>query len=178
MLNTNGNGNGNINRKTNSLNKKKLTNRKASRRASIKTDEQTNKTAHSATSKVNIEYHSHNWLDIRNIKDQHQLAQQYTTICQQHEQDNKWILMINPEDKSLETLYASGKINTTKILRVNAKRQTININNIATALKTGNCSAVILCNASIKEEEIHQLSAFAQKGKTQCIVLKTTTTLH
>ncbi|NQY63659.1 MAG: hypothetical protein HRT38_07960 [Alteromonadaceae bacterium] len=130
------------------------------------------------TNKVNVNCKSHNWMDIRNIKDQHQLAQQYEKICQQHGQDNKWILMINPEDKSLETLYASGKINTTKILRVNANKQTINIANIKTALKTGNCSAVILCNASIKEEEINQLTLCAQKGKTQCIVLKNTTTLH
>ena len=130
------------------------------------------------TSKVNHNHKVHHWLDIRNFKDQQQLAQQYANICQQHQQDKKWILMINPEDKSLETLYASGKISTTKILRVNAHKQSINMSNIEMALKTGNCSAVILCNASFKEEEINQLTACAQKGKTQCIVLKSMPTLH
>jgi len=118
------------------------------------------------------------WLNVNEIKSESNIANHYAKLCQKHEQKNKWILMVNPEEKPLETLSTNEKINTANILRVNGNNKPIKLINIKTALKTGNCSAVILCNTSFKEEEISQLMISAKKGKTQCILLNNQNTLH
>lgn len=121
---------------------------------------------------------STNWLDIRESSNELELIQQYADICQQHNISNKWILMINPENNSLEQLTSKYQINTSKILRVDTNKVKISINNIQTALSKGNCSAVILCNASLKQYELSQLTECAKQGKTQCIILKKNITVH
>ena len=80
--------------------------------------------------------------------------------------------MINPEDNSLNQLAAANKINTNRILKVNTNKSKVDIKNIESALAKGNCSAVILCNASLKHEEMFKLNRCAQQGKTACIVLR------
>ncbi|MCO4799781.1 MAG: hypothetical protein KC484_11215 [Colwelliaceae bacterium] len=119
-----------------------------------------------------------NWVDVRNIEDTHQLTNQYEDICQKHELNNKWILMINPENQSLEVLSKSSKVDTSKILKVNTNKTKIDLKNIESALCHGNCSAVILCNPSLKNEELEHLNQFAKKGKTACIVIKNKQRLH
>lgn len=115
---------------------------------------------------------SSRWLDIRNIHSKATLSKQYADICQKHQLEDKWILMINPEDNSLNQLAETNKINASRILRVNTSKSKIDIKNIESALTKGNCSAVILCNASLKHEEMFKLNRCAQQGKTACIVLK------
>ena len=111
------------------------------------------------------------WLNIENLEGQLTIAKQYADICLQHEMKNKWILMVDPEVKSIESLSLNSKINTANILRVNSHKQGLKLNNIKTALKTGNCSAVVLCNSAFKAVEIDQLMRCAEKGNTQCILL-------
>ena len=115
---------------------------------------------------------SSSWLDIINIENKADLSKQYADICQQHHLDNKWILMINPEDLSLSQLANTNGIDTSKILKVNTNKSKVALKNIENALSKGNCSAVVLCNASLKHEEIFKLNRSAQQGKTACIVLK------
>jgi len=112
------------------------------------------------------------WLDIINIEHKANLSKQYADICQQHHLNNKWILMINPEDLSLSQLAETSEIDTSKILKVNTNKSKVALKNIEKALSKGNCSAVILCNASLRKEEIFKLNRCAQEGKTACIVLK------
>ncbi|MDO6446089.1 hypothetical protein Q4493_09915 [Colwellia sp. 1_MG-2023] len=121
---------------------------------------------------------SSNWLDVRGIENSHQLSDQYEDICKKHEINKKWILMINPENQSLATLSKSQNIDISKILKVNTNKTKIDMKNIEFALGNGNCAAVILCNPSLKDEELAQLHYFAEKGQTACIVLKNQQQLH
>jgi len=118
------------------------------------------------------------WIDVINIESHDNLSDQYADICQQHELQKKWILMINPEAQSLEVLNQAAHIDTSKILTVNTKQSKIDMKNIASAFCKGNCSAVILCNPSLKNEELKQLNQYAEKGKTTCIVLNNRQRLH
>ena len=117
-------------------------------------------------------------LDIRNIQMNESLFEQYAEIYQQHEINRKWILMINPEDYSLEQLSKANKIDPSKILKVNTNKKRINLNNIESVLCNGNCSAVILCNPCLEREELKLLKQYARKGKTACIVLTNAQHLH
>ncbi|GAA6204417.1 hypothetical protein [Thalassotalea sp. SU-HH00458] len=121
---------------------------------------------------------TNSWLDVRGIDNSHQLSDQYEDICRKHEINKKWILMINPENQSLATLSKSTNVDTSKILKVNTNKTKIDIKNIEFALGNGNCAAVILCNPSLKDEELAQLNYFAEKGQTACIVLKNKQQLH
>ena len=118
------------------------------------------------------------WIDVRGIEDSHQLSNQYEDICKKHEINKKWILMINPEDQSLAMLSKSNKVDISKILKVNTNKTKINIKNIELALGKGNCAAVILCNPSLRDDEIAQLNQYAEKGQTACIVLNNNQLLH
>jgi cell division inhibitor SulA len=133
-----------------------------------------NSTNLSSTNKVNNEQ----WLDIRNIENDGELSRHYANICQQHKLEKKWILMINPEGKSLEQLVINSNIDTSKILKINDKKVNLNLENIATALSKGNCSAVILRNTCFEKEQLSALMLCAKEGNTQCIVLNNSATIH
>jgi cell division inhibitor SulA len=121
---------------------------------------------------------TNNWIDVRGIENAHQLSDQYEDICKKHEINKKWILMINPENQSLAMLSKSNKVDISKILKVNTNKTKIDIKNIEFALGNGNCAAVILCNPSLKDDELAQLNQYAEKGQTDCIVLKSNQQLH
>ena len=80
--------------------------------------------------------------------------------------------MINPEERPLLQLSTQGKIDPKKILKVNIHQRNISLNTIKDALEKGHCSAVILCNAKLNESQLIQLTQFAEKGQTKCIILK------
>ncbi len=113
-----------------------------------------------------------NWCDVRSIANKFELSQQYTEICEKHDLDNRWILMINPEEKALQQLSTQGKIDPNKILKVNIHHRNISLKTIKEALEKGHCSAVILCNAKLDKSQLTQLTQFAEKGQTKCIILK------
>jgi len=118
------------------------------------------------------------WLDVINVENEHHLSNQYADLCQQHHLENKWILMINPENQPLEELAATAKINAKRILKVHTNKTKITLSSIGSALCKGHCSAVILCNPALENEELSQLTRCAQQGKTACIVLNSSTKLH
>ncbi|MCW8866161.1 MAG: hypothetical protein OQK22_14835 [Colwellia sp.] len=118
-----------------------------------------------------------NWLQHTNVNDNLELSNQYAHICQQHKQEKKWVLFINPEESSIEQLAKTHGIDVSKILMVNyksaVKPQTkIDLEHIKSVLSKGNCSAVIVSNTDFKNEEIAQLENSACKGRTQCVLLK------
>ncbi len=121
---------------------------------------------------------SASWVDIRTTHTLSHLSAQYEDICQEHELNKKWILMINPEIESLDALTKSTKVDISKILKVDTNKTKIDLKNIESALCNGNCSAVILCNPSLRSEELIQLNECAEKGKTACIVLTNNQKLH
>jgi len=127
-------------------------------------------------SNTNIISSTH-WLQCTNVSDNGELSSQYAHICQQHKQEKKWVLFINPEESSIEQLAKVHDIDVTKILMVNFKSVVsadtqIDLEKIKSVLSKGNCSAVILSNTDFKHEEIAQLENSACVGKTQCVLLK------
>lgn len=117
-------------------------------------------------------------IDVRKLNIDDSLTEQYANICQQHEINKKWILMINPEDQTLEKLTKTNKVDCSKILKVNTNKTRVNLKNIESALCKGNCSAVILCNPSLKNDELEQLNRCAIQGRTACVVLTDKQQLH
>jgi cell division inhibitor SulA len=113
-----------------------------------------------------------NWCDVRSIENRVELSQQYTEIFQKHDLEHKWILMINPDEKPLLQLSTQGKIDPKKILKVNMHQRNISLQTIEHALEKGHCSAVILCNATLEKSQLSQLTHYAEKGQTKCIILK------
>ena len=131
-----------------------------------------------------IENNQANWFESKNVTGKYELSEQYASICQQHEQQKKWVLFINPDEASLEQLAKSHGVDISKVLCVNVKNKpgidaqdgellNLNIKQIKNVLCRGNCSAVILSNAIFKEEEIIELNSCAKQGETQCLLLKT-----
>ncbi|GHF93409.1 hypothetical protein [Thalassotalea marina] len=118
-----------------------------------------------------------NWLDIRTINHATNLSDHYLSICSQHTLSRKWVLLINPEEKSLAALCEREGIDVSRILTVTPKRQDIKLQSIKAALGRGNCSAIVICNACLAAEELAELQAYAQLGQTSCVVINKTS-LH
>ena len=116
------------------------------------------------------------WCNIVSVDSSYDLSKKYHDICQHHHDENKWILMINPENDSLEQLSNMGKINPEKILKVNANKVNVSIEHIKKTLLKGNCSAMILANANFNQSQLNEISRCAAIGKTHCILLQKSNT--
>jgi cell division inhibitor SulA len=125
-----------------------------------------------------------NWFELKDITNQNELSKQYATICHQHNQQKKWVLFINPVETSLERLSSIHGVDISKVLCVTVKGKqvnyenrddgvTLNIEQIKSVLCRGNCSAVILSNANLAQQELNELNSCAQLGQTQCVLLST-----
>lgn len=119
-----------------------------------------------------------NWLDIKSINTSDEVAQEYKNICSKFHSTSKWVLIVNPENNSLDELSISANISHTKVLQVHSNKVNVSVKNIEAALKKGNCSAVVLNNVILSESELLTLSTSAQKGGTKCIILNSKTFLH
>lgn len=114
------------------------------------------------------------WCNIVRVNNAHDVSEKYQDICQNHHDDNKWILMINPENDSLEQLSNMGKINPAKILKVNANKVNVSLEHIKNTLLKGTCSAMILSDTNYNQAELKEISRCAAQGKTQCILMQKT----
>jgi cell division inhibitor SulA len=117
-------------------------------------------------------------LAIRTIVNEQQYMSEITTICQQYASDKRWVLMINPNDKSLEQLVTCQQIKATNILRVNGAKHKVSILAIEKALMTGNCAVVIICSNEFTRAELSELKYCASIGNTQCIILSNDQKYH
>ena len=120
----------------------------------------------------------HAWLNITTLENQQQCSKQYSEICQQHNQQKKWILVINPQKNALESLSDATEFDTSKILQVNTNKVKVNLENIENALSKGNCAAVILSNVTLGQPQLSHLASCAQRGKTPCFILKDHFIIH
>jgi len=118
------------------------------------------------------------WLDIIDVNNNEDLSKHYVDICQQHNDEKRWVLLVNPEDDSLDSLLNTQLVDTSKVLRVNASVLDNNLTNIELALCKGNCAAVVLCNTDMAEDKFAQLNACAEKGNTHCIIVNKQPRLH
>ena len=122
-----------------------------------------------------------NWLQLTQVNNNIELSKQYAHICQQHKQQKKWVLFINPEESSIEQLAHTHDIDASKVLMVNYKSSDngsikVDLTHITSVLSKGNCSAVIVSNSSFGTQEIAQLESSAKKGETRCFLLKNAAT--
>lgn len=118
-----------------------------------------------------------NWLQLTHVNNNFELSDQYAHICQQHKQQKKWVLFINPEESSIDQLAHTHDIDASKILMVNYKSSLkgsikVELAHIKSVLSKGNCSAVIVSNSSFATQEIEQLENSAEEGETRCFLLK------
>lgn len=130
------------------------------------------------------------WLKLANVESQTDLSNTYADICQQHKLEKKWVLFINPEESTLEQLSQKHGVDISKILCVSFKGKNkvnnlvgdksahLDIKQLKSVLSRGNCSAVILSNASFTDTEIDSLDRSARSGETQCVILKHQTHVH
>jgi len=124
------------------------------------------------------------WLKLASVENHKELSSKYADICHQHEQEKKWVLFINPEESSLEQLANVHGVDISKVLCVSFKGKNkinnlldeksahLDIEQIQSVLSRGNCSAVILSNASFSTDEITALDSSARLGETQCVLLR------
>ena len=132
-----------------------------------------------ATTSNNSKNSNINWLQLTQVDNDLELSNQYANICQQHKEQNKWVLFINPEESSIEQLAKTHEVDPSKILMVNYRSSLknnakIELTHITSVLSKGNCSAVIVSNSSFTNQEIMQLESSAKQGSTQCFILKNT----
>lgn len=123
-------------------------------------------------------------LKLANVENHQELSSHYVNICQQHNQAKKWVLFINPEESSIEQLAHTHGVDTSKVLCVSFKGKNkvnnlldsksahLDIEQIKSVLCRGNCSAVILSNASFDVDEMAALDSCARSGETHCLLLK------
>lgn len=119
--------------------------------------------------KVNV---ATTWCNIVPVISSSDLTDKYQDICQNYRDENKWILMINPENDSLEQLSNMGKINPEKILKVNSNKVNVSLENIKNTLLKGTCSALILSDGKYNQAELKEIAQCATIGKTHCILLQ------
>ncbi len=124
------------------------------------------------------------WLKLANVENHQELSSHYVNICQQHIQEKKWVLFINPEESSIEQLAHTHGVDISKVLCVSFKGKNkvnnlldsksahLDIEQIKNVLCRGNCSAVILSNASFDVDEMAALDNCARSGETHCVLLK------
>jgi cell division inhibitor SulA len=117
-------------------------------------------------------------LNVKKIHDDTDYQNEILTICDQFKANKQWILMINPNDKSLIQLAQNNQITHSKILRVNGKKTNVQLSAIEQALSKGNCAAVVLCDTLIDDLALAQLQLSAEKGNTHCFILENTQQLH
>lgn len=142
------------------------------------------------TDAINTPLADQAWLQLASVKNHQELSSRYANICQQHNQEKKWVLFINPEESSLEQLALTHGVDISKVLCVSFKGQNkvnhlldekfahLDIEQIKNVLCRGNCSAVILSNASFAADEIIALDRCARLGETQCVLLQNQRKTH
>ena len=117
------------------------------------------------------------WLQQTCVENNFELSDHYAHICQQHKQEKKWVLFINPEESSIEKLAKTHGIDASKILMVKYKNAVpnhveIELKRLTSVLSKGNCAAVILSNNVFTTEDITQIESAAAIGNTHCFLVK------
>jgi cell division inhibitor SulA len=105
-------------------------------------------------------------------------TQELVEICLNNQQDNRWILIVDPKQQEVSQLLKNKTINPAKILKVDSKKIKLTKNNINTALSKGNCCAIVLCNTHFEQQQLAEFDRLGKQTNTQCIILNNIPTLH
>ena len=105
-------------------------------------------------------------------------TKELSELCLTHQNNKKWILVIDDEKHTLSELSSQKIIDTSKILHINNRKVKVNANNIETALTKGNCSAIVLGRNNFQAEQLSYLSDCAKLSNTAFVVLDKVSGLH
>ncbi|MFD2166893.1 hypothetical protein ACFSJY_11560 [Thalassotalea euphylliae] len=114
------------------------------------------------------------WFEVNSIDSNHTAAQKIRLIQERFKETKKWVLVIT-NDQSAGINLPSFEQATSKILRVHANKVSVKSHNITNTLLKGNCSAVVLCDASLSESEVLSIEKSANEGKTLCVLMQSKT---
>ena len=109
---------------------------------------------------------------------QQNVTNEVANLCITHQNNRKWILVIDGEEQAISALNSQQEIDTSKILHINNRKVNVNANNIETALSKGNCSAVVLGKNNLQADQITYLNACAKQSNTTFVVLGKVSGLH
>lgn len=138
----------------------------------------TNKISNLESKLFNDTFNNETWVEQCFTKNEESIDKEYAKIFKEYKHDRKWILMINPDQKSLERLTLNKMINVENVLCVYSEKNKLNMANVKSALCKGNCSTVVLCNSDISQAELNAISKCAEQGKTSCVLLNQANTIH
>ncbi|MEW6998599.1 hypothetical protein AADZ86_12960 [Colwelliaceae bacterium BS250] len=113
--------------------------------------------------------HSDTWLKIADDTKDNFFANELVQVCHSKQQDKRWILCVDSDDKDL--LQLSKQVDKNKLLRVNGQHKNVEFDKIQRALLRGNCSTVVLCDTKFSAQQLRSLQICAQRGNTQCIIV-------
>lgn len=123
---------------------------------------------------INI-HHAVNSLTVSNEEN---INDKITDICLRHQNNRKWILVIDSDKSTRATLSSQENIDKSRILHINSHKVRLSANNIETALAKGNCSAVVLMENYFQQEQIQHLDHCAKQTNTTFMVLKNASGMH
>lgn len=118
------------------------------------------------------------WVNVINCKNEIEVITAYKGVLSSISSKNIWTLLVNPENKLLDKIVHSNTINSAKILKIDAQKIKIDIDNILRTLRNGNCSSVTLCNPTLSQKQLSLLEAAAKKGNTRCTIINSKPTIH
>ena len=113
-----------------------------------------------------------------NTNDVTKLTGDLVTVCQQHQHESRWILMIDPQKYDIDTLNKEPNINQQKLLRINSTKVSLTSQNIMNTLANGNCSVIVLCGNRFNAQQIAAFKKQAENGNTKLMVINSSITLH
>ncbi len=117
------------------------------------------------------------WFSVREVNHVSELSDEYERVCHQHISANKWVMMVGADIHSLKKV-SMDLVDRKKLLLLHSNKISVGLSDIEKALRSGNCSAVILCNSNYSEAQLSSLHESARVGNTQCILLNCTNQLH
>ena len=109
---------------------------------------------------------------------EHDFSQQVANICRQHQNQKKWILVINSAEQTLNQLSLQRDIKMNQILCVNSNKVNVEVSNIETAFQKENCAAIVLNDPKFKPEQVKQLRASAGQSQTKLFVIEGNLAVH
>ncbi|WP_371372544.1 hypothetical protein [Thalassotalea aquiviva] len=104
------------------------------------------------------------------------LSERIYSICKPKVDDKRWLLCIGGSDEMIADM--ALKTANPYILKVNSVGQKVKFEQLKRALLKGNLATLVLFNSSFDQKRLSELSDYAVKGNTQCIVINPSLTLH
>lgn len=100
---------------------------------------------------------------------EHSLKQQLAQLTKRYEHTKKWILVISSDSRVAHQMQVNPELGP-KVLWVHANKVAVAQANLERTLIKGNCAAVIVCNAKQAALNSMRIKAFAEQGKTHCVL--------